>query len=165
VVDSSEECDSSEYCVDCVCTLGAVSNGTYCVVPVDPNVDQPGAVANEAIIGGVVGGVGGAMVATAVVLIVLAKKGKLNRKKKGDEERLNKGGDNESVYSPIETIGTPTAGSVVEMRKYYLINMSYVCSLYVHRRSFPRGPHEHTVLTARVQTRNWSRRIRQSVCW
>jgi subtilisin-like proprotein convertase family protein len=101
VVDSSEECDSSEYCVDCVCTSGAVSNGTYCVVPVDPNVTQPDTTPvhdnSAAIIGGVVGGVGGAMVATAVVLIVLSKKGKLNRKKKDDKMRLNEE-DNDSIY-------------------------------------------------------------------
>jgi gas vesicle protein len=91
-----------------------VSNGTYCVVPVDPNVDQPGAVANEAIIGGVVGGVGGAMVATAVVLIVLAKKGKLNRKKKDDKMRLNEE-DNDSIY--VAMGGVASKGNSFVMSK------------------------------------------------
>ncbi len=73
-MESGEECDSSEYCVDCVCESGTVSNGTYCLVPGDPII---GTEPKDALIGGIVGGVGGVVVATAVVLIILAKKGKL----------------------------------------------------------------------------------------
>lgn len=114
VVESGEECDSSEYCEDCVCTSGSVSNGTFCVVPVDPVIgQQPQAdtpTDSSALIGGIVGAIGGAMVMTAVVLIVLAKKGKLKKKKDYTRE-----GDNTSIYSPIASASMNPGGEVIEL--------------------------------------------------
>ncbi len=108
VVESGEECDSSEYCVDCVCESGTVSNGTYCLVPGDTII---GPEPKDALIGGIVGGVGGAVVAAAVVLIILAKKGKLKRKKKSDEIRLN---DNMSNYVAISSMAVD--GNAIDLR-------------------------------------------------
>lgn len=75
---------------------------------------EPTVADNTALIGGLVGGVGGALVAGAVVLIVLAALGKL---KKRDDEELNKDVEN-GVYGPIGGTESHKASRVVEMRKY-----------------------------------------------
>jgi hypothetical protein len=115
-VDQGEECDGTENCsAECKCQTGT-SDGTKCVVG-DVQITDPPASDSSALIGGLVGGVGGALVAGAIVLIILAAKGKLKKKKKEDREGLNKDVEAGSVYGPIGGAESKLANKSVEMRK------------------------------------------------
>lgn len=115
-VDAGEDCDGSENCsAECKCTTGT-SNGTLCVVSNEPVVGT----SSDALIGGVVGGVGGALVAGAIVLIILAKKGKLKKKKDDDKESEKSDVETGSVYGPIGGANSGVASKAVEMSKSLL---------------------------------------------
>jgi subtilisin-like proprotein convertase family protein len=114
-VDQGEECDGTENCsAECKCQTGT-SDGTKCVVG-DVQITDPPASDSSALIGGLVGGVGGALVAGAIVLIILAAKGKLKKKKKEDREGLNKDVEAGSVYGPIGGAESKLANKSVEMQ-------------------------------------------------
>ena len=99
-IEAPEECElGSEYCVNCFCTDGSVSDGKACYIGLNPGQ----------LAGIIVACVGAPLLAGAIALIVLAKQGKLKKKEKLGSKKLPE--SDMSHYRAIDT--TATNSSIV----------------------------------------------------